>query len=486
MWALALMCAACGSKTDRPTSGSGSDVVPGSAVVMGSGLGSGAGPRLFTDAEIARLDTALTHRLDANARRTCIRPVLRGTASPGAATAELRAFVEATGDLAVSKTALEELRKLGDYNKAVQDRTAPVLGFERSYGDLLEQAVTRTVSHEDACSAYQAGVRPAPQFLFPLQVAKILALRADLRAEAGEVTGALRLLLDSTRVYQDLTRGHVNLVVSTVGTVAEETVIDHAQTILNLTRLSAGDTDSLVTATDKLLASEVPFGELLQGELDSASLFLGLPSLRPKDWTPPGGWDEELRSMHDNGPLMGTTIDRRDSGALILAMAESLATKLAAACSPKATLTTCHRGFAAIAKTDDAKSDATAIYAELANVALADDSREAIRIKVRDRVIAALEGPARAAYEIYPARRAATVARIASLRIHLEVERTLARTGRCPTRAELVTAPFATLAAPAALGDTLMLTWTPHSIEVSAPEWINHAKPKLPWLIRCP
>ena len=53
------------------------------------------------------------------------------------------------------------------------------------------------------------------------------------------------------------------------------------------------------------------------------------------------------------------------------------------------------------------------------------------------------------------------------------------------TSADALTAPpFAALRAPAALGDALVITATPASIEIAPPAWVASRKP--PWRVRCP
>ena len=98
--------------------------------------------------------------------------------------------------------------------------------------------------------------------------------------------------------------------------------------------------------------------------------------------------------------------------------------------------------------------------------------------RIRGAIVQILASVAHPAFSTYVGRHAESYARLAALRVHLEV----LRAGRCPT--ELAETPYALLS-PATLGDALVLRPIEGGdLEVSTPAWIDSMR--LASRISCP
>ena len=267
-----------------------------------------------------------------------------------------------------------------------------------------------------------------------------------------------------------------------VAVASTDALLDGAAAILATTSPTPTAVEALVPAVDALLASSPPFGEALQGEADSMALYFGAELLEPAGWAPPGGWPADLGPRARPTPAADPlTPDPRDEGALSLVVAAQVAALLERACPASVPLRACRDQLAAQAQADAATAppDLAAVYAELVTKALAPGAHdlatlaEGARVRIRDQIVATLMAVARPAYHDYAAKLAGTTARLAALRLELEVRRVIARTGQCPSADALTAPPFAALRAPAALGDALVITATPASIEIAPPAWVT-------------
>src|SRR5438067_1131286 len=114
-------------------------------------------PRLFTDDEIKKFETATRARFAGYKDRHCSRPVLRGAPAAGRATTDLQAFEKPTGALAACVTTLMKLSGKDGLYDAVETRHPDLKAFDARCGAQLEAVVRKAVSHEDACSPFQIG-----------------------------------------------------------------------------------------------------------------------------------------------------------------------------------------------------------------------------------------------------------------------------------------------------------------------------------------
>ncbi len=441
-----------------------------------------SGPvRLFTDEEVASYRQGLASRLDATKARTCPRPVLRGEASPSAP--PLTAIDAATGDLGACLDAVKALSKRGKLTELVAARDPELVGLADRCGGDVQGLMQASIQRPDACSPFQIGVGVARDPIRTTTTAYLLGLRA--RAAAGTDASGIWLMLDTIRFTQDLARGSVSLVEPMVAAASTNTALDTLAALLAQAPPAGDALPPLAAAVDNLLGSVPQIGDALQGETDSIALHTGASLLEAPGWIPPGGWPDGLQPS----PVVANPDepDPRDQGALMLANAAALAAKLATACPSTATLKACHDGLVADAAADDAAAadaDPMAAYADLVADALAASNgaelAATVRAKIRTQLMAAMMAVARPAYGQYVARYAASVAGLAALRVHLEV----LRVGACPTAAALAAPPFATLLAPAVLGDSLVVRPTADAIELAPPSWATTKRP--PWRIACP
>jgi len=305
-----------------------------------------APPKLFVDAELTTLESALTPRLDANAKRTCPRPLLKGTARPGPASDDIIAFVEAKDPLTKCFYKIEEAQKVGKLDEMVEKRDASLVAIDKECGEPLATAVTNIATHEDACSPYQPGRRPeTDKPLRLLQAAHMLGLRARVLADT-DPAAALWLLATSVRAMQDISRGRVNLITSITVAAAYETLLRHVEKILDGGKLAAPAAGELATAFDALLASEPRFADTLQGEQDWKALYGGLMRYMPASWMPPGGApDPDPRKMGMPPLAKGTKLGAKDSGGLVLQSASEASASLDQACPATASYLACRTGL---------------------------------------------------------------------------------------------------------------------------------------------
>nr|MBA3454367.1 hypothetical protein [Deltaproteobacteria bacterium] len=435
-------------------------------------------PRLFTDAEVAAYETQLMARVAQTANQACLR-------SP--AVADLIALAEPTGPLG---TCLAGARKLEDATghtlaELVEDSNPQIVEVDGQCGAALEQTVRTAAAHRDACSPYQTGVRKEPDSWTPVMVgAHLLALRAGLSAERGTPVAALAMLLDGASAYRDLARGHVGLLPTMISFATTDIVVEQARSVVTTAKLTPAEVEPLVARLDALLASEPPFADALHGERHHFELFYGLVHLKGNEWVPPGGWPEGSRPKPGEGPFETKPMTKspRDEAAIIFAAAERMHVDREQKCPRTSTLKVCHDGLVALGgtpKTATAGEISEDLWNDLAKATSSGDTIATAHI-IRAKIVDILVGVAHPAFSNYVGKRAGGYARLAALRIHLEI----ARAGRCPTEAELAAAPYPALVAPAPLGDLLTIKRTDDGdLEIGAPAWTQSSKPA--WRISC-
>ncbi|MEO8705723.1 MAG: hypothetical protein ABI867_37170 [Kofleriaceae bacterium] len=460
VWSAIALVIACGSKSEEP-----------------------AGPlRMISDAEIAASKAALMKRLDANKLRRCERPVLRGTPISGSGAADIASFQQPDGNFGKCLTALAEL------SGKKEDLTKPgpaVVELDGRCGIELEGVIRKAAQHADGCSPFQTGVRtPRSSYLPYLLSARLMAMRARIRADGPtkDVDGALWLILDSIRMYQDLARGHTSLLVGMVAAAATDALLDEAQLIL--TNTTPAGVAELASAVDALIASTPPISEMFSGEGEHMSLQFGLPPLQPAGWTPPGGWPDDKRPTA-NAAKANAFGAPEDGKAIMLVVAEATTKAFETACPSGASFKTCHAGLVRVGREGEARArgndDIKRVYDGLVAKAKAGD--ETARTQIRDTIVDILAGLGSASFPRYADKPTMVLVRLVGMRMHLEV----LRAKQCPAAAALAAPPYAALRAPALLGDAVVVAVGSNAIEVKPPAWLKlEAKPgKTPWVIPC-
>ncbi|MDQ3339471.1 MAG: hypothetical protein M4D80_30260 [Myxococcota bacterium] len=434
----------------------------------------GETPRLITEAEIAAYEAALMGRIAETRSRTCKRPVLRGRPVPGTAAADLHALAQPAGELA---TCDAQLAKLGNITAAAAARDAAFVAIVHECGPRYEAALVKAVAHEDACSPYQAGVLTAQSLISTLRTARVIGVRAVDRAAAGDAVGGLWLVLDAMRFADDLARGHTSMLDLMIAVAVSNTLADYAFEIVAAHPLPPEKAAELSAALGILLAHQQPFADTFRGERDLMDLHYALAPLKPKEWVPPGGWPEGKDTRAGaRGELL--TKNPRDEHAILFLTSEGFARDTAAACPPTATLEACAKAFGEAAPaTEHDQASLAKIYDELANAR----DLDAARLKIRGALVDVLGAVARPAFGDYVRKRGNAIAKLAAVRIHLELGRRAA-SGTCPPTIDLPDE----LLAPHGLGGRMQLTVTNDGVGIAPPAWAAGTKtPPLPaW--KCP
>jgi len=441
--------------------------------------------RLVSDEELARMRREVDSALSAHRAVRCVRALLRGAAVPGTADEDLVALVEASGALAACEQASPEgLRDSLSVCPPGDDRVSgpiaePCRGRSLDDGRSLEShvmtstmacqelddAIARAVSHDDACSPYLPGRRAPPtSFRGFIALARSVEVRARHLAQEGQTAAALRLVLDWLRAAQDLGRGGAGFLPVMVATAAMQGPLNQAEVILAEGRLSSEELETLASAIDALLATEPKVAEVLAGDrLDMLEADI-LPALDGGGVPPPAPSPLPTRSFSN---------DPRDEIGLVWLAMEATHAAERAACPAEASLKSCLEGLERVAAEDRAAADRLP----------RDAPRSAVEV-ARAQAITVLRSVATGVHIPFVRRLAFRRARLAALRLHVEWLRTAARTGACPTPAQLSGGPLGAALTPAGLGASLLATASAGgAVDLAAPE--VDAPVRL-WTLRCP
>jgi hypothetical protein len=408
------------------------------------------GIRLFDDAETARIVGEARARFEAGAHARCPRPLLHGTAIPGPASPDMLAIYEPTGALGAC---IQRVHGVLDpiYAGKADDRIDKLGPLAPDCGPVVEEAISRAVSHEDACSPYRAAMHPISLDESPvasLMPAWLLAAHARVLAAHGEASRAMWVLLDGARLFQDTSRGDVPALPVMVAETAFSTLLEHARRILDGNSFSAHDLDKLGAAVDTLLATEPTFDQMMAGERAWQEQEFGLAPYDGK----PERWGSGLQ----------ISSDPRDNAVLNLAVEAVTWSQATSDCPAGASLYRCAHAFAKRSSREsrDRYDEAQRAYASM---------RLGFHVRVSEIVelLADRDGPGDSAYRYYVASRVRIVTRLVALRLQLDVM----RTGRCPTADELEAPPYSTLRRPAVLGDSIVVVREQHALDIAPPPW---------------
>lgn len=442
-WLIVLLLVSCkGSSPPDPASPTrGTAQSPSTATPEGAAGGSEPreaaqvtpGPEaLVSEAELTPLQAALNAFVTESQARRCPVPPLRGEARPGRADAAIEAILRpSTPELVACAEAAERHRDA--LAKQADGEPDPEVLEVVEACDALDDAVHAAAAHEDACSPYLAGRRGLPKILRALALGRAVAARAQTHARAGRQEEALSLALDWLRVTQHLSRGPgAPLLAAMAGNAAVDTMIQGVVAPL----LGPGASATLAERAERelalLLDGEPRFADLLAYERYALPLQTVLPGLRGRGWEPPGGFDEGGRPME--GGTLGAEfpgVGEREALMLAWIAMDRNGERMTAACPPEATLTECRTGLARLQDATLAKQPKG--LGSLLAVAAAEDQRAA----VRDQILTILESIAQPSFARYVDRLALRRFQLAAARVHAAVAVSRARTGTCPTVAEL-------------------------------------------------
>jgi hypothetical protein len=478
---LVVALAACsGDRQPRPVA-EGRTEKAGSAAATSSNV---ERMQLFSDVEVASLRDGLVKRLDANAKLMCSGPKVTAKTRPGPAGDAIVQLFEGTGELAGCIARLSALPEGKALQLAIARRDPALVKLDRECGASIANKVLEAAAHVEGCSPYQTGVRAEPPLDRIIQVALFLDLHAAQLVAVGKRVEAVRIAIAALRVFQDLMRGHVaHRGLGAIAAGASQLTATNLDRLLTTTKLDKAQYEALAGQLDALIAAMPSWAGLMAGERDQMDIYFGAP-LMPKNWTPPGGWIDDLRSLADESDpkaaeTAGAVPPPQRSAALLSATADYTAAVFET-CAVDASYFVCH-GAVAAANASATERDEVSYLEELEafrKAAAANASNiDALRSRVRASLIKKVKPTVRAK-KADVASFAVVVARLAALRLHVEVK----RTSKCPTAAELASSPYAALAAPAALGDSLELQHTGRSIEARPPAWTNSNRV---WTLDC-
>lgn len=270
--------------------------------------------RLVSAEEIAVLRAEVDELAQANQTRSCLRPVLRGTAVPGSAEDDLIALVEGADD---TRACLKMLRHLaqeehvdwsngflaGLSNADTQSRLwrSPLPPASPLADDSLPQQISEACApvrlrlraagaRKDACSPYLPGRRCSPESLIVLlDLAKAVAAMAWLHVSRAELRPAAELLLDTLRFTQDLERGGSSLIYVAMGGASTNFLAGVLELVVNSSTAQHTDLLAELEAQLTLLLSTEPHPHtFIEAEYLTFVLDMVLPKLEPGEAFPPG------------------------------------------------------------------------------------------------------------------------------------------------------------------------------------------------------
>jgi hypothetical protein len=429
-------------------------------VVVACGKVAAKQPRLFTDDELATLETRVLAEVN-KSRRDCIRP-------------EALALWKPTGELAACMKECDVLDFGADHRKQIRPDaywriTTPEAGaVDAKCGALVSAAFERAAA-TPGCSPFQLGIEndDVIESLHRFHLLHLLVRHAQAQ---GDRASSTRTLVAALQATQDYARGRVSDAM--VALALETSLADKATELLGDAQLTRSDLDALATSVDHLIASEPPPHELLQAEAANTGFAYGLVPLKGPSWSVPGGRTDLMRRW---SLRPSTSHDPRDDAGIMMLYAVESGERFSAACPPTASVRECFDRLNASPHTTAAPS------ADLLDRPRKGDDATRARVK-REIVDAKFANNADAFWLV---RRAVAIVPLVALRLRIEV----LRNGRCPTGAELDVPPYSTLRAPSILGDSIPVTPIDHALRIDPPAWVQEqveCKDRKPPLPPCP
>jgi len=392
--------------------------------------------------EIAALRASFDREIAANRARRCPRPVLRGEPREGRADEAIDAVARhrAPGLSACVKALRQEVVEVSTWLVApIGEPPAAIVAVAEACA-ALDGLIAAAVAHEDACSPYLMGRRPGPDVHALDSVAQGAYLRSTEHLRAGRLAEAADLLLDWSRLVQDVSRGDgAPILVALMASSSAASVLSIMRRVLDAAAAAddLGLLERVAAELGALLDSAVAAPDLLAAERQEVALWSALPAIEGRAYEPPGGWydgyipppspDEESGPEElvvglgaaQQAALAWVAVDRRTRG-------------LIAACPPGSDYARCREGL---------RRYFEARTAALYDVVVPDEpegghtpaSRAALRAALLD--LLDLAGQQR--YHTYIDVVAERAFELAALRLHAQSLLIRARTGACPPPAPL-------------------------------------------------
>lgn len=398
---------------------------------------------LVPPALVAQLEQGVMKQVKANQARSCVRPVLRGSAVAGKADqAVVALFGPAAGSpVAACMASAERYKKalmaaMAAPGPAPAELTRLVKACEPLYAQ-----VQQAVAHGDACSPYLAGRRGIDRLGPVLLMARVVVLRMRELAAGKQELAAARLGLDFARLTQDLARGEgAPVVAGIVGKAAAVVVLQAGLRPLLDRWKGRGAVKSLIAVAEELEAlerTEPPFVHMLRFETTGFVLQSILPQLKGETWTPPGGFEDgvnkhpALAAKEKKAGALKTKkmrgVSEKDELALVWLASTDTIERLIAACPTTATADACARGMKAASEAIQAESAGTR-FKRLFKVATSPTPRKA----VRQWILAILKAVGAPAFHKYVGNYAARAFLLRAARLHALAALERTRGGKCP------------------------------------------------------
>ena len=465
--------------------------------------------RLVPVERLQELERKALAAAETNRTRQCVRPVLRGEARPGSADAAMIATIEGAPEIRPCFDLLDDSGEAltgvihlpsGDA-PARRWSTARPLDDPEGRGALLDRVVAtcaplvaklrEAVSHEDACSPYLIGRRGTPKLLYQLRGAKVLAATARKALADGKPREALAVLLDGLRFQQDMYRGGASFLYPMVSAAASSFLAPTLELALDAPQPLG---DELLADVQReltlLLDAEPHLSGILRGESESSALYLFLGGLKPREWTPPGGWGEERAS--DPPPAESRLpaavpygADDRDDLAVAWLAADEQARDWQRACPPTATTAACQAGMERIAERIAERVESQSEMSRWFRMLRAEDPKED-QLRQIIEILKAVGSPV---FGKYVRRYGQVGFLLAAARLHAGFRALAEKGARCPERAAFDAAPLSALRA---------LPWDGSPIEIAPAEGGGYVlspapdlrsapdDPPVTWRVRCP
>jgi hypothetical protein len=427
-------------------------------LLLSHSIGSwGLPPPVVPRGDLDVLESRLEATLVENRVRRCERPVLRGAPVPGPAAHDLA--LVATGGAALS-ACYDFLEEFAAVLFAPPDGRERQTGLVNRFVEVcrpLPPALTRAVSHEDACSPFLPGRRGLPELGRLLRGIAAARQLAALTVLSGDAAAGARRFLDLIRYCQDLVRGGVPLVlVMQTSSLLEEIVVNDLHQLLGRPEVRAADLDAIAAGLDGLLASEPAFPQSVAADTTWLAVEAGLPMLRPPGWEPAGGFSHGRRiTAKDRAPDLFPWIPAAREGAVLFSAFMELDRRRRAACPPGATLPACFEGLRTLSSAQAASAGRPGWLRWLLVIG-APDVRAALRRELEARVLAMVDAP----FEGYVVRFAGRAFHLAVARLLVEIHREIRRDGRCPGDGDLETERWRRVRADPVFGGLLAVART--------------------------
>jgi len=379
-------------------------------------------PVLVPPEELARLEQEAMDAAEANRKRACPRPVLRGDGIQERADEKLVAVIESDAFKLCFDHVKEASEVIDEYlDNPGESKPSPELARVDQLCRPLVDAVGDAIEYEDACSPYLAGRRGLPALVSLIRGGRAMGVLVVQALDRGHTEDALNFGLDWIRLTQDVARGEgAPLIVGMVAVAAVKPVFKALRFVL--TR-PAGMAPEMLARVEKelgmLLATEPEFAHFLAYERFGLPLHMILPQLKGPEYVPPGGFDHDR--MEFPGEIAGKELEgispRQQVALAWVAMSESLG-RMLAACPAGKTPEVCFRALEKVGEQMMEEARKGQLLRSV-KVLLSPEPDQLIRDWMLD-ILKSISVPA---FTKYVARLASRSFHLAALRLHVVLRR---------------------------------------------------------------